>query len=129
MGSRPLWTNRAKCRNAMKKYEDAILDCDSALSINPKCSQTIEQKGNAFLGLGRFDEARSCFESLRSLGESELAESCLKKLHEIQGRVEIFFKEKRIRLHLSHRNLFCSALIFITVPKTMPNVVSKKEGK
>ena len=87
MGSRPLWTNRAKCRNTMKKYEEAISDCDSALSLNPKCSETIEQKGNAFLGLGRFDEAKSCFESLRLLGESALADTCLKKLHNIQGRV------------------------------------------
>ena len=87
MGSRPLWTNRAKCRNTMKKYEEAISDCDSALLINPKCSETIEQKGNAFLGLGLYDDARSCFESLRPLGESALADTCLKKLHNIQGRV------------------------------------------
>ena len=84
MGSRPLWTNRAKCRNTMKKYDEAISDCNSALSINSKCSKTIEQKGNAFLGLGRFDEARTCFQSLRSLGEYALADTCLKKLESIQ---------------------------------------------
>ena len=88
MGSRPLWTNRAKCRNAMAKHDEAISDCDSALSINPKCSQSIEQKGNAFLGLGQFDEAKNCFASLRSLGESALAETCLKKLDDVQERVE-----------------------------------------
>ena len=90
MGSRPLWTNRAKCRNTMKKYEEAISDCDSALSLKPKCSKTIEQKGNAFLGLGHFDKARTCFESLRSLGEKALAENCLKNLDDIQERVELF---------------------------------------
>ena len=84
MGSRLLWTNRAKCRNVMGKYEEAISDCDSALSINPKCSKTIEQKGNAFLRLGRFDEARTSFESLRPLGEGALADTCLKKLDDIQ---------------------------------------------
>ena len=84
MGSRLLWTNRAKCRNVMKKYEEALSDCDSALSINPKCTKTIEQKGNAFLRLGRFDEARNCFESLCPLGEGALADTCLKKLDYIQ---------------------------------------------
>ena len=86
MGSRPLWTNRAKCRNTMEKFKEAISDCEMALLINSKCSKTIEQKGNAFLGLGRFDEARICFESLRSHGEIILADKCLKKLDEIQER-------------------------------------------
>ena len=39
LDSRQLWTNRAICRNLMKKYEDALADCMSALSINPKCAK------------------------------------------------------------------------------------------
>ena len=35
-GLKTLWTNRAICRNTMKKYEDAIRDCESALSIDQK---------------------------------------------------------------------------------------------
>ena len=37
---RPLWTNRAICRNIMKKHEDALADCLSALSIDSKCKKT-----------------------------------------------------------------------------------------
>ena len=70
----------------MKKHEEAISDCDSALSINPKCSKTIEQKGNALMRLGRFEEARTSFESLRPLGESALADTCLKKLDDVQEK-------------------------------------------
>ena len=84
IGFRPFWTNRASCRNVMKKYEEAISDCDSALSIDPKCTKTITQKGNAFLGLKRFDAAKECYESLRSLGGSASADIHLKKLHDIQ---------------------------------------------
>ena len=84
IGYRPFWTNRAKCRNVMKKYEDAISDCDSALSIDPKCTKSITEKGNALLGLKRFDEAIECYESLRLLGEDASAEKLLKKLHEVQ---------------------------------------------
>ena len=36
LDSRPVWTNRAVCRNTMKKHEDALADCLSALSIDPK---------------------------------------------------------------------------------------------
>ena len=36
---RTLWTDRAICRNAMKKHEDALADCISALSIDPKCTK------------------------------------------------------------------------------------------
>ena len=75
----------------MNKYEEAISDYDSALSINPKCSQSIEQKGNAFFGLNRFEEAKNCFESLRSLGENALAENFLKKIDDIQERVVNYF--------------------------------------
>merc|ERR1712136_118955 len=82
--SRQLWTNRAICRNTMKKFADALSDCDSALSINPKCTKSIIQKGNALLGLNRFDEARECYESLRLLGEVSHAENYLKKLHDAQ---------------------------------------------
>ena len=86
IGYRPFWTNRAKCRNVMKKYQEAISDCDSALSIDPKCTKSITEKGNALLGLERFDEAKECYESLRPLGEDASAEKLLKKLHDVQER-------------------------------------------
>ena len=39
-----LWTNRAICRNAMKKYADAFHDCDTALSIDSKFSKVSSVK-------------------------------------------------------------------------------------
>ena len=68
----------------MKKYQEAMSDCDSALSIDPKCTQSITQKGNALLGLERFDEAKESYESLRTLGENESADNLLKILHDVQ---------------------------------------------
>ena len=79
-GCRILWTNRAKCRNTMQKFDEAIADCDSALTIDPKCSKSIIQKGNAYLNSGNNDQAQACFESLRQLGEESLANTYLKKL-------------------------------------------------
>lgn len=94
MNSRPLWTNRAICRNAMKKHEEAISDCISALSINSKCTKSISQKGNALLALGLFDEAKVCYKSLRPLGEGTLADNYLSKLHNTQERVQNHFSLK-----------------------------------
>ena len=39
-GDKQLWTNRAICRNSLKKYEEAISDCESALSIDPSCTKS-----------------------------------------------------------------------------------------
>ena len=68
----------------MKKYEEAISDCETALSIDSKCIRSITQKGNALLGLSRFDEAKDCYKSLRSLGEEKSADKLLKKLQDTQ---------------------------------------------
>ena len=39
------------------------------------------------MGLGRFDEAKEIYESLRSLDDSEAAELNLKKLHDAQDTI------------------------------------------
>ena len=72
----------------MKKHDEAILDCESALTINPKCTKSIAQKGNALLHIGLFDQAKVCYESLRLLGEGALANTYLKKLDDIQEKAE-----------------------------------------
>ena len=38
------------------------------------------------MGLGRFDEAKECYESLQFLNEKELADRLLKKIHDTEGR-------------------------------------------
>ena len=39
LDSRPIWTNRAVCRNTMGKHEEALTDSISALSIDAKCTK------------------------------------------------------------------------------------------
>ena len=43
------------------------------------------------MGLGRFDEAKKCYESLRTFGESSTADSYLKKLAAAQERDKYFW--------------------------------------
>ena len=87
IGSVVLWTNRAICRNAMKKYDQAFSDCESALSINSKNSKSVVQKGKALMGMGRFDEAGICFKLLDQIGESKLADIYIKELRNTQEMV------------------------------------------
>ena len=44
------------------------------------------QKGDAYLGLGQFDEAKECYESLRTLADNSAVDQYLKKLDEAQER-------------------------------------------
>ena len=53
LDSRPVWTNRAVCRNTMKKHEDALADCLSALSIDPKNTKKGIQNDEMALPLTR----------------------------------------------------------------------------
>ena len=48
------------------------------------------QKGNALMGLGQFDEAKKCYESLSTFGEKRTANCYLKKLAAAQERDEYF---------------------------------------
>ena len=38
------------------------------------------------MGLGQFDAAKECYESLRTLGDNTIADCCLKKLDDSQER-------------------------------------------
>ena len=58
------------------------------LEVRLSLYKSITQKGNALLGLSRFDEAKDCYESLRSLGEGSTADDHLKKLHDIQEKIQ-----------------------------------------
>ena len=48
--------------------------------------KSITQKGNAFMGLGQFDAAKECYESLRTFGDNTTADSYLEKLDDAQER-------------------------------------------
>ena len=43
------------------------------------------------MGLGQFDEAQECYESLRELGETTSAEDYLKKLAHAQEKVKYLY--------------------------------------
>ena len=79
-----LWTNRAICRMKMKRYEDAISDCDWALRLDEKCPKAITQTGHAYFELGRYDESRKWYQKLRTIGKGALADTYIKRLDVIE---------------------------------------------
>ena len=60
---KPLFFNRANVKATLYRFEDAIGDYDEAISLGSSGAHF--NKGNALILLGRFDEARRCYESLR----------------------------------------------------------------
>ena len=49
-------------------------------------SKSIAQKGNALLALSKFEEAKTCYESLRTFGENVSADKYLKQVCDAQER-------------------------------------------
>ena len=79
-----LWTNRAICRMKMKRYEEAISDCDWALRLDEKCPKAITQTGHAHFELGRYDESRKWYQKLRKIGKGALADTYINRLDVIE---------------------------------------------
>ena len=71
-------------------FNSSDLDCSlKPIEDQPQFEspfKSITQKGNAHLGLGQFDEAKECYESLRTLADNSAADQYLKNLNEAQER-------------------------------------------
>ncbi|XP_021174928.2 tetratricopeptide repeat protein 12 [Fundulus heteroclitus] len=61
----PLYTNRAQAYIKLKRYKEAIRDCEWALKCNERCIKAYVHMGKAFLGLKKYNEAKSCFEKIQ----------------------------------------------------------------
>jgi len=75
------WTNRAIVRIKLKKYEEAIHDCDWAWrASNDRCPKAMSNMGHAYCATGDFENAKKCYERLRSLDKANLADTYLQRL-------------------------------------------------
>ena len=74
-----------KLAQAIDKPNQFGLISDQDFTINNPW-KSLTQKGNAYLGLGQFDAAKDCYETLRTLGDNNTADRYLKKLDDAQER-------------------------------------------
>ena len=82
-------------------YDGALIDCESALRINPEHNKSIRLRGAVLYSLGELDEARSAY-----LKTVELDDVCLEDYFDL-GRLE-----NRLGLHESARtHLLCAIAI------------------
>ena len=83
------------------------------------------QKGNAHLGLGQFDEAKECYESLRTLADNSTADQYLKKLHDIQEKDSLY--------KLDNNKIYCyinlDKYLNISFQNQQPNHVKRRKIK
>ncbi|XP_047246906.1 tetratricopeptide repeat protein 12 isoform X3 [Girardinichthys multiradiatus] len=63
----PLYTNRAQAFIKLKRYKEAISDCEWALKCNERCIKAYVHMGKAYLGLKKYNEAKSCFEKIQEI--------------------------------------------------------------
>lgn len=70
--------SRAVAHLKAENYVAAVVDCDSAISVDPVNGPAFARKAKALLALGRFDEAAESFEKARAI-DPKLAE--LKKMN------------------------------------------------
>ncbi|XP_058270603.1 tetratricopeptide repeat protein 12 isoform X3 [Hemibagrus wyckioides] len=59
-----LYTNRAQALIKLKKFKEAISDCEWALKCNTKCIKAYVHMGRAHLGLKHFTESRRSYEKI-----------------------------------------------------------------
>ncbi|KAK2831301.1 hypothetical protein Q7C36_016387 [Tachysurus vachellii] len=59
-----LYTNRAQALIKLKKYKEAISDCEWALKCSDKCIKAYVHMGRAHLGLKNFTESRLCYKKI-----------------------------------------------------------------
>ncbi|XP_029027046.1 tetratricopeptide repeat protein 12 [Betta splendens] len=74
-----LYTNRAQAYIKLKKYEEAIADCEWALKCNDRCIKAYVHMGKAYLILKKYDEARNCFKNIMEIepGKEKMAKEYL----------------------------------------------------
>ncbi|XP_053729658.1 tetratricopeptide repeat protein 12 [Synchiropus splendidus] len=94
-----LYTNRAQAYIKLRKYKEAISDCEWAIKCNERCTKAYLHMGKAHLALKSYDEARSCFEKI-----VEIEPKWETKMQEHLTKVDL--EEKReIQEHEARREL------------------------
>ncbi|XP_024864543.1 tetratricopeptide repeat protein 12 [Kryptolebias marmoratus] len=63
----PLYTNRAQAYIKLKRYKEAIDDCEWALKCNERCIKAYLHMGKAYHGLKKYNEAKKCFEKIQEI--------------------------------------------------------------
>ncbi|XP_030634493.1 tetratricopeptide repeat protein 12 [Chanos chanos] len=62
-----LYTNRAQALIKLRRYKEAISDCEWALRCNEKCIKAYVHMGRSHLALKNYSESRMCFQKILDL--------------------------------------------------------------
>ncbi|XP_018427562.1 PREDICTED: tetratricopeptide repeat protein 12 [Nanorana parkeri] len=67
-----LYTNRAQAHIKLQQYQNAITDCEWALKCDGKCLKAYVHMAKAFLGLKKFEEARTWYQKIMDIDSSKM---------------------------------------------------------
>lgn len=85
-GNHILYSNRSAAYCALKSYEEAIVDADKVISLNPVWSKGYSRKGAALQGAGRLEEAKLVFEDALKLDSN--SPQLKKSLSEVESALQ-----------------------------------------
>ena len=77
------YSNRADAKNSLGRHEDAIADCDQALSLDPGTAGAYVNRGEAKAALGRTAEARSDLDAALALPQTSGNDSLVAEIKQI----------------------------------------------
>lgn len=92
-----VYSNRAQCYLKLKKYENAFLDADKALTYDPSHLKSIQRRGTASYYTGRFRQARKDFMHSLSIEYSSQFTDYLNKVIAQIEKSKVSANEKLVR--------------------------------
>ncbi len=83
------WLNRGNVLSALARPQPEVLECyDRALEIDSQLPRAWFNKGDELARVGRFIEAKACFENARDLATAQADGEVAAKAGELVGRCE-----------------------------------------
>ena len=80
-----LWGNRCAARLGMKRFELALQDADEAVKVDGKWAKGHFRRGQALVGLARWDDAKRAFEQTLALEPGN--KDAVKELERVAGKL------------------------------------------
>ena len=103
-----VYTNRSLCHIKMETYGLAIADATTATELDPKCVKAYYRLGSAYMGLGKYKEARTNYKKACQLKPTDKDAALRLKECDRQVKREAFEKVNDTRQHQQNTRRGCT---------------------
>jgi len=82
--NKALYANRAAALIHLKKYDDALNDCNRALELDPKYHKVLQRRGDVYMQLEEYEKALHDYENFRRSVPRSQQRGIREKIHKAQ---------------------------------------------